>query len=167
MLRILVFLSMSLLLSLMTSAQARADGAEARADIPESIEGCLKTGLTGLLGINRADQQSLFEYFLANIDMEKFGNYKWSEVDQVERGKHKGDTTSFDARLADRPAVRGEGIYHIVARVNFAAGSSTTIVVFSSGCRVFGFMYGGANLRSFVNADVVERYYRSGKRAPF
>ena len=186
--RILAFISISLVLSLMGSTQARADDAYVKTDIPASIETCSKTGLNELFGINRSDRKSLFEYFMANIDVELFGryNYKraWTEWGQNSgikrlavyeyfqlmagrRGKHQGDMTSFDARLADRPLVTGDNIYHIVARANFAGGSSTTIVVFTSGCRAFGFMYGGANLRSFVDASLIERLYRSGKRAPF
>ena len=188
MFRVLAFLSISFVLPLMESPQARADGAYVKTDIPASIETCLKTSLNELFGINRSDRKSLFEYFLANIDVERFGryNYKrawtdWGQNSKIKRlavyeyfqlmagrrGEHQGDTTSFDARLADRPLVTGDKIYHVVARVNFAGGSSTTIVVFTSGCRAFGFMYGGANLRSFVDASLIERLYRSGKRAPF
>lgn len=188
MLRILAFFSISLVLCLMESTQARAEGAYVKTDIPASIEKCLKTGLNELFGINRSDRKSLFEHFLTNIDVEQFGryNYKrawrdWGQNSDIKRlavyeyfqlmagrrGEHQGDTTSFDARLADRPLVTGNNIYHIIARVNFAGGSSTTIVVFTSGCRAFGFMYGGANLRSFVDASLIERLYRSGKRAPF
>ena len=83
------------------------------------------------------------------------------------RGEFAGDTTSFEARLADHPLVKGDDIYHIVAKVHFAGGGSTTIVVFTHGCETFGFMYGGTNLRSLVDANMVERLYRAGKRAPF
>ena len=188
MLRFLAFFSISLLLSLSDPTQARADGAHVKTDIPASIETCLKTGLNELFGISRSDRETLFEYFLANIDIEKFGSYnykrawrEWGQNSEIKRlaiyeyfrlmagrrGEHQGDTTSFNARLAERPLVTGKNIYHIVARVNFAGGSSTTIVVFTSGCRAFGFMYGGANLRSFVDASLIERLYGSGKRAPF
>ncbi|MGI9389560.1 MAG: hypothetical protein ACR2O1_05825 [Boseongicola sp.] len=188
MLRILAFFLISLVLSLMESTQARAQDDNANTEIPASIQKCLKTNLNELFGINRSDRKSLFEYFLANIDVEQFGryNYKrawrdWGQNSEIKRlaiyeyfklmagrrGEHQGDTTSFDERLADRPLVTGKNIYHIIARVNFADGSSTTIVVFTAGCRAFGFMYGGANLRSFVDASLIERLYRSGKRAPF
>lgn len=188
MLRFLAFVSISFTLSSIDIPQARAEGAYVKADIPAGIETCLKTGLNELFGITRSDRKSLFEYFLANIDVEKFGryNYKrawrdWGQNSDIKRlaiyeyfalmvgrrGEHQGDTTSFDARLADRPLVTGKNVYHIIARVNFAGGSSTTIVVFTSGCSAFGFMYGGANLRSFVDAGTIERLYRSGKRAPF
>ena len=188
MLRILAFISISLVSSLMEPTQAKAEDTYVKTDIPASIEQCLKTGLNELFAINRGDRSLLFEYFLSNIDVEQFGryNYKrawrdWGQNSEIKRlavyeyfqlmagrrGEHQGDTTSFDARLADRPLVTGNNIYHIIARVNFAGGSSTTIVVFTSGCRAFGFMYGGTNLRSFVDASMIERLYRSGKRAPF
>ena len=188
MLRILAFISLSLVLSFMDATQARAQGADVKTELPASIEVCMKTGLTELFGINRSDREVLFEYFLGNIDMEQFGRYnykrawrEWGQNSEIKRlavyeyfalmagrrGEHKGDTTSFNARLADRPLVTGDNIYHIIARVDFADGSSTSIVVFTSGCRAFGFMYGGANLRSFVDASLIERLYRSGKRAPF
>ena len=186
--RILAALAISLGLSLIGPALAKAAGTEVKTDIPPSVESCLKTGLTELLSINRSDRASLFDHFLNNINEELFGryNYKrawvdWGDNAEIKRlaiyeyfqlmasrrGEHEGDTTSFDARLADRPLVKGENIYHIVATVNFAGGSSTTIVVFSSGCKAFGFMYGGANLRSFVDANLIERLYKDGKRAPF
>ena len=188
MLRILACFAVFLAVTLTVPAQARAQGASVETDIPASIQECLETSLKGLFGIDRSDQKSLFEFFLANIDTEIFGryNYKRAWVDWGEnaelkrlavyeyfrlmagrRGEHQGDTTSFTARLADRPAVTGDDIYHIIARVNFAGGSSTSIVVFTSGCRVFGLMYGGANLRSFVDASLIERSYKSGNRAPF
>lgn len=186
--RILAVISIYLGLTLTVAAPAKAEGAEVKTDIPESVEACLKEGLTKLLGINRADRASLFQHFLDHIDQDLFGryNYKrawldWGENSEIKRlaiyeyfhlmasrrGGHQGDTTSFNARLADRPQVKGEDIYHIVASVNFDGGSSTTIVVFTYGCQAFGFMYGGSNLRSFVSADLVERLYRDGKRAPF
>ncbi|MCG6885164.1 MAG: hypothetical protein LJE62_15555 [Silicimonas sp.] len=188
MLRILAFISVILVSSSMVSTQARAQGAYVETDIPASIESCLKGSLTQLFGINRSDRASLFEYFLSNIDAELFGryNYKrawvdWGKNSEIKRlaiyeyfqlmagrrGEHQGDTTSFEARLADRPIVTGKDIHHIIARVNFAGGSSTTIVVFTHGCDAFGFMYGGANLRAFVDASTVERLYRAGKRSPF
>ena len=80
MLRILAFLSISLVLPLMESPQARADDADVRTDIPASIETCLKTSLNGLFGINRSDRSSLFEYFLANIDVEQFGRYNYKRA---------------------------------------------------------------------------------------
>lgn len=187
MLRVPALVSVFFALSFLVSAQARADG-YVKTDIPASIETCLEDGLNGLFGIDRSDEKSLFEYFLANIDLERFGSYnyrrawrEWGENSEIKRlavyeyfrlmagrrGQHQGDTTSFDARLADRPLVTGNNIYHIIARVNFSGGSSTTIVVFTSGCRVFGVMYGGANLRSFVDASLIDRLYRSGRRAPF
>ncbi|GGE37409.1 hypothetical protein [Actibacterium pelagium] len=186
--RILAVLLASLGLSLLGPVQVKAEGAEVKTDIPENIEACLTTSLTELFGINRSDRASLFNHLLNNIDAELFGryNYKrawvdWGDNSEIKRlaiyeyfqlmasrrGEHEGDTTSFDARLADRPLVKGENIYHIVASVNFEGGSSTTIVVFSSGCKAFGFMYGGANLRSFVDANLIERLYKDGKRAPF
>ena len=188
MLRVLGFLSILLVWPLLGSPQARADGAYVKTDIPASIETCLKASLNELFGINRSHRKSLFDYFLANIDVERFGryNYKrawvdWGQNSEIKRlaiyeyfqlmagrrGEHQGDTTSFDARLADRPLVTGDNVYHIVARVNFASGSSTTIVVFTFGCRAFGFMYGGSNLRAFVDPSMIERSFRSGKRAPF
>ncbi|MBT8425162.1 MAG: hypothetical protein KJO67_09320 [Silicimonas sp.] len=188
MVRILVLFSISLVLTIFESTQVRAEGANDKTDIPANIEKCLKTGLNELFGINRSDRSSLFEYFLANIDVEQFGRYnykrawqEWGQNSEIKRlavyqyfqlmagkrGEHQGDTTSFDARLADRPLVTGSNVHHIIARVNFAGGSSTTIVVFTSGCRAFGFMYGGANLRAFVDANLIERLYQSGKRAPF
>lgn len=186
--RILAFVSIFLVSSLFESSPAEADGAYVKTDIPANIENCLKSGLGELLDINRNDRKSLFEYFLANIDLERFGSYNyrrawrdWGQNSGIRRlavyeyfqlmagrrGEHKGDTTSFDVRLADRPLVTGDDVYHIVARVNFADGSSTNIVVFSVGCRAFGFMYGGTNLRALVDANLIERLYRSGKRAPF
>lgn len=188
MLRVLTFLSVSLVLSLTDYTQARADGAYVKTDLPPGIETCLATGLNELLGINRADKRTLFQYFLGNIDIENFGNYNfkrawrdWGQNSEIKRlalyeyfqlmagkrSEHQGGTTAIDARLADQPIVSGTNVYHIVARVDFADGSSTTIVLFTVGCKVFGFMYGGANLRSFVDASMVERLYRSGKRAPF
>ena len=188
MLRILAVLSVFLVLSGMVYTQAKADGAHVNTNIPHSIEKCLKTGLSELLDINRSDRESLFKYFLANIDIEQFGNYNfkrawadWGQNSEIKRlalyeyfrlmagkrGEHQGGTKAFEARLAERPLVTGSNVYHIVARVDFADGSSTTIVVFTAGCKVFGFMYGGANLRSFVDASLIERLYRTGKRAPF
>ena len=188
MLRILAFFTILLVLPLSTSTKADAQGAYVEAELPSSIEACMKSGLTELFGINRGDRKALFEYFLAHIDTEKFGSYNYkrawrdwgrnSEIKRLaiyeyfalmagRRGEHQGDTSSFHARLADRPLVTGDDIYHVVARVNFDDGSSTTIVVFTAGCRAFGFMYGGTNLRAFVDANMIERLYRSGKRAPF
>jgi hypothetical protein len=188
MLRILAVLSVSLVLSLGDSTQVRAQGAYVKTELPASIETCIKTGLTELLSIRRSDQKSLFEFFLDSIDVEMFGRYnykrawtEWGQNSEIKRlaiyeyfdlmagrrVEHQGDTTSFTARLADRPLVTGTDIHHIVARVNFSDGSSTTIVVFTSGCSAFGFMYGGTNLRSFVDASMIERLYRAGKRAPF
>lgn len=188
MLRILTFLSVFLVFSLVEYTQANADGAYVKTDIPPSIEKCLTTGLSELLDINRSDQKSLFEYFLANIDIEQFGNYNfkrawtdWGQNSEIKRlalyeyfklmagkrSEHQGGTKAVDARLADRPLVTGNNVYHIVARVNFADGSNTTLVVFTVGCQAFGFMYGGANLRSFVDANLIERLYRTGRRAPF
>lgn len=188
MLRILAFFSVSLVLSIMEYTQARADGDYLKTDIPANIEKCTKTGISELFDINRSDQKSLFEYFLANIDVEQFGKYnfkrawkEWGQNSEIKRlaiyeyfqlmasrrSEHQGDTTGIDARLADRPLVTGDNIYHIIARVGFADGSSTTIVVFSVGCRAFGFMYGGTNLRSLVDVNLIERLYRSGKRAAF
>lgn len=188
MLRILTFCSCFLLLSLLQPTPIRADTAYVETEVPASIEACVKTGLQELLSIDRSDRKALFEYFLGNIDIERFGRYNfkrawkdWGRNSEIKRlavyeyfqlmaenrGEHKGDTVSFQARLADRPLVTGDNIHHIVARVNFSSGSSTTIVVFTAGCRAFGFMYGGSNLRSFVDANVIERLYRSGKRAPF
>ncbi len=170
------------------STQARAQGAYVRTELPASIETCVKTNLNELLGINRSDREALFEFFLANIDVERFGRYnykrawrEWGQNSEIKRlaiyeyfalmarrrSEHQGGATSFNARLANRPLVTGKSIHHIIARVDFAGGSSTTIVVFTSGCRAFGFMYGGANLRSFVHASMIEKLYRSGKRAPF
>lgn len=188
MLRTLAIFSACLLLSLGEPSPARAEGAYVETDIPASIETCMRTSLTELFSINRSDRKALFEYFLANIDVERFGRYnykrawtEWGRNSDIKRlavyeyfqlmagrrGEHQGNTTSFEARLADRPLVTGDNIFHIVARVNFAGGSSTTIVVFTAGCRAFGFMYGGSNLRAFVDAGMIERLYRSGKRAPF
>ena len=82
------------------------------------------------------------------------------------RGEHGGGTAAVEARLADHPSVRGDGIYHIVARVGFNDGSAASIVVFSSGCKAFGFMYGGNDLRALVDVNLIERMYRSGVRAP-
>jgi hypothetical protein len=188
MIRILAVLSVIFVMSFMGCSQARADGASVRTDIPASIENCLTTRLSDLLNISRSDQKALFEHFLANIDIERFGNYNYKrawrdwrqnpdirrlalyeyfELMTGRRSEHQGGTKSFEARLADRPLVTGNNVYHIVARVEFADDSSTTIVVFTVGCQAFGFMYGGANLRSFVDASLVERLYRAGKRAPF
>ena len=186
--RILIALWISLGLVLTVPTQATANGAEVKTDIPDGIKTCLSTGLTELFAINRSDQQALFDHFLDNINQDLFGRYNfkrawldWDDNSDLKRlaiyeyfklmasrrGDHQGDTTSFEARLADRPLVKGENIYHIIASVNFAGGSSTTIVVFTSGCQAFGFMYGGANLRSFVDATLIERLYKDGKRAPF
>ena len=188
MLRILACFALLLAVSLTAPTQTRAQDASVETDIPASIQECLETSLYGLFGIDRSDKESLFEFFLARLDIEKFGryNYKrawvdWGENTELKRfaiyvyfrlmasrrGEHQGGTTSFTARLADRPLVKGDDIHHIIARVNFEGGSSTTIVVFTYGCSVFGFMYGGANLRSFVDASLIERSYKSGKRAPF
>ena len=186
--RILAILSVFIVLSLMDNTQARADDAHVKTDIPSSIETCVKTGLSELLDINRSDRESLFEYFLSSIDKEQFGSYNfkrawrdWGQNSEIKRlalyeyfqlmagkrSEHHGGTTAVDVRLAERPLVTGNNVYHIVARVGFADGSSTSIVVFTIGCEVFGFMFGGANLRSFVDASLIERLYRSGKRAPF
>ena len=188
MVRIAGLISVCLLLLATPGTRAGAQGVDVNANIPESVEGCLTTGLNQLFGIGRSDQEALFRYFLSNIDFEQFGRYNYKRAwldwgNDVEikrlavyeyfslmagrRGEHQGDTTSFEARLADHPAVKGDNIYHIIARANFEGGSSTTIVLFTNGCNPFGFMYGGANLRSFVNADLIEKQYRSGKRAPF
>ena len=188
MLRVLAVLSVFLLSSSMGYAQAVAKGTYVDTDVPSEIEQCLESGIIRLLNISRSDRASLFEYFLANIDIESFGryNYKrawvdWASNPEIQRlalyeyfhlmtgrrGEHPGGTTAFRARLAERPAVAGENVYHIIATVDFEDGSSTTIVVFTLGCKAFGFMYGGSNLRSFVDASMVERLYRSGKRAPF
>ncbi len=188
MLRIVAILLIFLAPPLTEATQAKAQGANVKTELPASIEACMKTSLNKLLGINRSDRQALFEYFLANIDVERFGGYnyrrawrEWGQNSEIKRlaiyeyfalmagrrGEHQGGATSFNARLANRPLVTGNNIHHIIARVDFAGGSSTTIVVFTSGCRAFGFMYGGANLRSFVDASMIERLYRSGKRAPF
>lgn len=188
MLRVLTFLMITAALSLMEPSEADAQDIRVETEMPAAIEACMKDALTGLLDINRSDNKSLFDFFLSRIDVEKFGryNYKrawvdWGRNEEIKRlaiydyfqlmagrrGEHQGDTTSFNARLAERPHVSGENIYHIVATVNFAGGTSTTIVVFSSGCQAFGFMYGGANLRAFVDANTIERQYRNGRRAPF
>ncbi len=188
MLRILASLSISLVLATLAGAQAKAQSTSVGTEIPSHLEACVRTGISELFNINRSDRRSLFDYFLANIDVETFGryNYKrawldWGQNAEIKRlaiyeyfqlmasrrSEHQGDTTGFHARLADRPLVTGKNVYHIVARVDFAGGSSTTIVVFSIGCRAFGFMYGGTNLRSLVDPGVIERLYRSGKRAPF
>ena len=188
MFRILAVLSVFLVSSLTQYTHARAEGAYVKADVPSEIEECLKTGIGELLDINRSDQQSLFEFFLTKIDVETFGRYNfkrawvdWGPNPEIrrlalyeyfhlmtgKRGEHQGGTTAFDARLAERPLVTGNNVHHVVARVEFADGSSTTIVVFTNGCQPFGFMYGGANLRSFVDANLVERLYSAGKRAPF
>ena len=188
MLRILAILSIFLVLTSMGYAQTRSQRTYIETDIPLDIEECLESGLTKLLDISRSDRASLFEYFLANIDIERFGRYNfkrawvdWASNSEIKRlalyeyfqlmtgrrSEHAGGTTAFNARLADRPAVTGSNVYHIIATVDFEDGSSTTIVVFTLGCKAFGFMYGGANLRSFVDANMIERLYRSGKRAPF
>lgn len=188
MLRILTVLSVLLVSPLMGSMQVRAEETLVETDIPPEVEECLESGIIRLLNINRSDRASLFEYFLANIEVESFGryNYKRAWVDWASnaeirrlalfeyfhlmtgrRVEHPSGTTAFRARLAERPAVTGENVYHIIATVDFEDGSSTTIVVFTLGCKAFGFMYGGSNLRSFVDASMVERLYRSGKRAPF
>ena len=188
MLRIVAILLISLVLPLTEFKQARAQGTHVKTELPTSIKACMKTSLNELFGINRSDRQALFEFFLANIDVEQFGRYnykrawqEWGQNSKIKRlaiyeyfalmagrrGEHQGGATSFNARLANRPLVTGNNIHHIIARVDFAGGSSTTIVVFTAGCRAFGFMYGGANLRSFVDASMIERLYRSGKRAPF
>ena len=188
MLRILAVLA-SLLVSYPTGyMQAKAAGTYVETDIPSEIEACLETSLTGLLAISRSDRKSLFEYFLANIDVEIFGGYNfkrawadWASNPEIrrlalyeyfhlmtgKRSEHPGGTSAFNARLANRPIVTGTNVYHIIATFEFEDGSSTSIVVFSVGCKAFGFMYGGSNLRSFVDANMIERLYRSGKRAPF
>ena len=186
--RILAVLSVFLVLSLPGNIQARADNAYAATDIPPDIEECLKTSLIELLDIGRSDRESLFNFFLANIDVERFGSYNfkrawrdWASNSEIKRlalyeyfhlmtgrrSEHPGGTTAFNARLADRPAVTGNNVYHIIATVDFEDGSSTTIVVFTVGCKAFGFMYGGSNLRSFVDGNMIERLYRAGERAPF
>lgn len=186
--RVLTLFTVFLLSSLLGSALARADGAYVKTDIPASIDTCLKTGLQELFNISRSDRKSLFDFFLARIDFDAFGryNYKrawmdWGKNAEIKRlavyeyfrlmtGKRsefKGNTTSVEARLADHPLVTGNNVYHIVAKVNFAGGDSTTIVLFTVGCDTFGFMYGGTNLRSLVDANMIERLYRAGKRAPF
>ena len=188
MLRTFVFCSVILFFQILDVSQARAQSSYVKTELPESIESCMRAGLTGLFGIDRSDQGALFDYFLTRIDIEQFGRYnykrawlEWGQNSEIKRlaiyeyfalmagrrGQHQGRTTSFTARLADRPLVKGNDIHHIVARVDFAGGSSTSIVVFTSGCRAFGFMYGGANLRSFVDASTIERLFRAGKRSPF
>ena len=188
MLRVLAVLSVFLVSTLVGKMPAGAQGTRIETDIPSDIEECLESGLTKLLNISRSDRASLFEYFLTNIDVESFGRYNfkrawvdWASNPEIQRlalyeyfhlmtgrrGEHPGGTTAFNARLADRPAVTGENVYHIIATLDFEDGSSTTIVVFTVGCKAFGFMYGGSNLRSFVDASMVERLYRSGNRAPF
>lgn len=188
MLRILAFCSTVLLFPFMDTTQAKAQSTYVTTELPASIEACMRARLTKLFGIDRSDRGSLFDYFLANIDIEQFGRYnykrawlEWGRNSEIKRlaiyeyfalmagrrGGHQGGTTSITARLADRPLVKGKNIHHIVARVDFAGGNSTTIVVFTSECNAFGFMYGGANLRAFINASTIERLYRSGKRSPF
>ena len=188
MFRILAVLFIFLVSSLTGHTYARADGPNVKTEVPSEIKECLETGLSSLLDISRSDRKSLFDYFLANIEIETFGRYNFkrawadwgpnSEIKRLalyeyfrlmtgKRGEHQGGTTAFDARLAERPLVTGPNVYHIIARVEFADGSSTTIVVFAVGCQAFGFMYGGANLRSFVDANLVERLFSAGKRAPF
>jgi len=188
MLRRLAVLGVFLAVLLGGTPEARASSASVRADIPASIEECFKTRIAGTFNISRADKKSLFEYFLAMIDIEQFGRYnfkrawvQWGQNAAIKRlalyeyfqlmassrAEHAGNTTRVDARLADRPLVTGDNVYHITARVHFADGSSAVIVVFTRGCKPFGFMYGGTNLRSLVDVNLIERLYRNGKRAPF
>ena len=170
------------------SGPARAQGVAVNTDVPPSIEACVTDSLRELWNIYSDDEQGLFEYFLANIDIEQFGRYnykrawvEWGDNADIkrlalyeyvklmmgERGDHEGVAEAFDARLAERPLVKGDNVYHIILTVDFSDGSSTTIVVFTAGCRAFGFVYGGANLRSFVDPNVVERLYRAGRRSPY
>lgn len=181
-------LSVLLLLPFMMVTQANAQSIPVETEVPPDIEQCVTTGLSELWEIELGDRPALFEYFLSNIDVEQFGAYNfkrawrdWAGNDEIrrlalfeyfdlmmgERGEYEADPVSFGARLADRPLVTGDNVYHIVVRVDFTDGTRTTIVVFTVGCRPFGFVYGGANLRSFVEPNVIERLYRSGKRAPF
>ena len=168
--------------------EARADGLSVDTDVPPDIEACVTDSLRGLWNIYADDERGLFEFFLANIDVEQFGRYnykrawlEWGDNDDIkrlalyeyvklmmtERGGYQSEAEAFHARLADRPQVKGEGVYHIILRTDFSDGNSTTLVVFTVGCRAFGFVYGGANLRSFVDPNVIERLYRSGQRSPY
>lgn len=186
--RILTVFSVFLVLSSAGYTRSSAAGVYVKTDIPPNIEKCITTGLRELWEIELNDRQALFEYFLNNIDVEQFGAYNfkrawrdWGQNSEIKRlalyeyfslmmgrrSEHDDLAEAFDARLADRPLVRGNDVYHIIVRADFSDGSSTTIVVFTVGCQPFGFMYGGANLRAFVNPDMIERLYRSGERAPF
>ncbi len=188
MVRVAGLLGVFLALVLAVSSEARATSASVQAEIPASIESCFKSKIAGILNINRADKKALFDYFLDLIDVEQFGRYnfkrawvQWGRNEEIKRlalyeyfslmasnrAEHGGDTTRISARLADRPLVSGENVYHIAARAHFADGSSAVVVVFTHGCKPFGFMYGGSNLRSFMDVNLIERQYRAGKRSPF
>ena len=188
MLRLVVGLLFALGTFVAGPGQARADGVAVDTDLPPEIEACVTDNLRGLWNIYSDDEQGLFDFFLANIDLEQFGRYnykrawlEWGDNGEIkrlalyeyvklmmgERRGHQSEAEAFHARLADRPLVKGDGVYHIVLRTVFSDGSSTTLVVFTVGCRAFGFVYGGSNLRSFVDPNLIERLYRSGERSPF
>ncbi len=188
MLRMLSVLGVVLVLGLTMSSEARTSGDYVRAEVPAAIEGCFKTKIAGILDISRSDKRALFNYFLDMIDVEAFGRYnfkrawvQWGQNEAIKRlalyeyfslmannrAEHGGNTTQVTARLADQPQVSGANRYHIVARAHFSGGSSAVVVVFTQGCDPFGFMYGGTNLRSLVDVNLIERQFRAGKRAPF
>ena len=185
---ILHILLVSFIVHLVVFESAKAESVYVETDIPSDIEECVTTGLRELWDFELSDREALFEFFLANIDIEQFGAYNfkrawrdWGQNSDIkrlalfeyfdlmmgERGEYDSVAEAFNARLADRPLVTGDNVYHIIVRVDFTDGNSTTIVVFTVGCHAFGFVYGGANLRSFVDPNMIERLYRSGKRAPF
>lgn len=165
----------------------QAQAANVSTELPPAIDGCFRQSIAGVFDIGSAGDAALFDYFLANIDVERFGqyNYKrawhdWGDNGDIKRlalyeyfdlmaqkrAEHGGGVTEIDARLADNPAVTGDGIHHIVARIGFEDGSSAPIVVLAAGCKAFGFMYGGNNLRAFADPNLVEKLYAEGKRAP-
>ena len=176
------------MLVLGAASAVRASEDYVRAEVPAAIEGCFKTKIAGILNINRSDTRSLFNYFLGMIDVEAFGRYnfkrawvQWGQNEAIKRlalyeyfsllasnrSEHRGDTVQVTARLADQPLVTGDNVYHIAARAHFSGGSSAVVVVFTRGCNPFGFMYGGTNLRSLMDVNLIERQYSAGKRAPF
>ncbi|MDF0601550.1 hypothetical protein P1J78_12465 [Psychromarinibacter sp. C21-152] len=187
MLRSLATMAFAVSLSISVTAQPAAAAVSVRTELPPSIDQCFKRSLAGIFDAARTTDRALFEYFLANINVDQFGRYNfkrawldWGDNAEIKRlalyeyfslmakkrREHGGGTAGVEARLADHPAVRGDNVHHIIARVGFNDGSSASIVVFSAGCKAFGFMYGGTDLRGLVDVNLIEKMYRDGARAP-
>lgn len=185
--RKIITLAASLIFALGANLNTASADTYVKTELPASIDSCFKQSLAGIFDIGSSDKAALFDYFLANIAVDQFGAYNfkrawrdWAEEPELQRlalyqyfdlmaqkrSEHGGATAGIDARLADQPVVSGDNMYHIVARVNFSDGSSASIVVLSAGCKAFGFMYGGADLRGLVDVNLIEKMYRDGARAP-